>query len=307
MVDSDIILECPYSFEVEGYTYDFLIDNHKRFNCVSICSKADITKFKQHVTRGEDGIPHFTISSDLELQNKLIDKLQLLESNMSFNTMGGVTRFYWNNPREEFIPENDAEKKDLVMYSFQLTKEYKKPKIRIKNEKDSLERFVKYGDRYEELKIPKAFCREGLINHRNFQYVQAFYNYYFVIEDFYSKGKTSTKELLKEFMGSPGLAKYINSCLEKFGQDNLHGEKLRSLLDQEKLPFNTTGLLRLIIIMRGMLHHYHRRGTKLKGTPFNQKEFETIAVICNYIAVQAIAFREVEINQLYENNLEGPN
>jgi hypothetical protein len=278
------------------------VDSQKKLNYVSICSKVDINRFKQSVTRREDGTPHFKISGDFELYNNLIDKLQLLESNMSFNTIGGVTRFYWSNPKEEFIPENEAEKKEIVMYSFQVTKEYRKPRIKIKSEKESLERFVKYGDRYEELKIPKSFFREGLINLRNFQYIQAFYNFYFVIEDFYSKGKTSTKELLKEYLRSLELVGYVNSCLEKFGQDAMHGKKLRLLLDQEKLRFDVKGLLHLLILMRGMLHHYYRRGTKLKGTPFNQKEFETIALICSHIAAQAIAFREVKINEMYENN-----
>lgn len=305
LVDSDIILEHPYSIEVNGYIYDFIIDDLKRLNCVSICTKVDINRFKQQVTREQNGIPHFKINSDLELENKLINKLQLLESNMSFNTLGGVTRFYWINPKEEFIPESEEEKKDLIMHSLRINKAYARPKIRIKNEKDSLVHFVKHGDRYEELKIPKAFFREGLINHRNFQYIQAFYNYYFVIEDFYSKGKTSTKELLKEYTRSLELTKYVNNCLERFGQNKIHHVKLRSMLDQEGMQFNITGLLNLVIMMRGMLHHYHRRGMKLKGTPFNQNEYETIAVICQYIAAQAIAFREVEINQMHEKDLDG--
>jgi len=71
---------------------------------------------------------------------------------------------------------------------------------------------------------------------------------------------------------------------------------LIDMINEENCPNNKFGLQKLLFKIRGRLHHYPQRSSKTVGTPFNQKEIETIALICGYIACLAIGYREVKKN-----------
>jgi hypothetical protein len=58
-----------------------------------------------------------------------------------------------------------------------------------------------------------------------------------------------------------------------------HLDKLKEFLAMEKLNFDKEGIISLIVQVRGNLHHFSQRSSKKKGTPFNQKDFETMAYL----------------------------
>jgi len=296
-VEGHIHLDRGISFQKKDLVFEFVVGQDNRLERITIWKDIigkDIEKYRGEIYR-KDGIIHINMGGDAELEEKIINEFRLLESNLSFISRGALKKIDWENVEEEFISQNEEEKQIVTVYSFKSSKgKYLRTKAKI-NER-VLEHYVIEGQKYDELAIPKAFWREGFNHHKNGQYIQAFYNYYFIIEGFYANGKTGKKEVLKEFSRSKELLHVLNKTLEKFDEKNRHGKKLRSMLEEINCASNNAGLSKLLFRVRGRVHHFSNKSRKTVGTPFNQKEFETIVLIGGYISCLAIGYREVKIN-----------
>jgi hypothetical protein len=146
--------------------------------------------------------------------------------------------------------------------------------------------------------MAKAFWREGMVYFDNFQCVQAFYQFYFVIEDFFIAGKTSSKSsVMKIFQKSKELLDIAKDAITSTLNLPNHKIKLEKHLREYNCQFTSLGLLEMLYEARNNLHHFHSKSSRKQGTPFNQSEFETIAFATMYIATAAITYREVRISQ----------
>jgi len=295
-VEGNIHLNSPCSFNKGDYLFEFHTNNEERLITIAICidvAYSDIDKYRSEISK-KDGIVHLRVGRDAEVSNRIKNEFQILESNLSFISEGILKKIHWENAKEEFLPQNEEEKDYVKVLSLERRKEYPEPKTILKE--TMLEHYVINGAKYEELAIPKAFWREGMNYFTNFQYVQAFYNYYFITEDFYANGKMSEKEVMKEFARSSEFSEISDKTLKTFLNEERHGKKLLEMMKEENCTVDKAGLQKLLFNLRGRLHHYSKRGRKPSVSPFNQKEFETIALICGYIACLAIGYREVIIN-----------
>jgi hypothetical protein len=121
------------------------------------------------------------------------------------------------------------------------------------------------------------------------QYVAAFYQFYFIVEDLYADGKTSEKEVVKAFAASDDFTSILAMAVQNFSKaTDRHSEILKRVMRAEKCEVTVEGLRTFLFRIRGHLHHYSARSTKPKGTSFNQREFETVALLGMLIARRAI-------------------
>jgi len=132
---------------------------------------------------------------------------------------------------------------------------------------------------------------------QSFRYVQAFYSFYFVIEGLFAGGKTGEKAVLKEFSKSMEFSQIAKDQLESIFKEPRHRASLKKLFAEEGCSTDAPGLQQFLYKIRGNLHHYARRSPKTRGTPFNQKEYESIALLTMLIATAVIANRFIAINQ----------
>jgi len=224
-VEGILYLEKDFSFNNNDLIVEFLIDKENKLSEISISIDVkgkDVEKYRSVISK-IDGIVHISVSGDAAVENRIMNSFRLLESNLSFISRGALRKIHWESAKEECIPQSEEEKECVKVSSFRTTKEYPEPKILIKE--TVLEHYVKEGEKYEELATEKAFWREGMTYYRNFQYIQAFYNYYFVIEGFYANGKTSEKEVIKEFSKSKELSEIADKATKTFLNEKRHGKK----------------------------------------------------------------------------------
>jgi hypothetical protein len=157
---------------------------------------------------------------------------------------------------------------------------------------------IKLSPNYESLLLAKDFWREGMIYYNNFQYIQAFYQFYFVLEDFYISGKSSSKKaVIKKFNESKELLDIADKTLTQIQNLPEHKSKLEKFLSEYHCANTATGLLEMLYETRNNVHHFHSKSTRTQGTSFNQSDFETIALTTRYMIMLAISFREVKISQ----------
>ena len=299
-VDGDLYLEeAPISVERGDLLFEFISDETGRITHVAVSKRipdGQVENFRSSVHPGEgEHAAHITIGGDREIHEQLVKQLQLLESDLAFSSGAALRHLDWATPVQEFIPESVEEEQLIAVSSFSHQKEY--PCNPVRFTASDLNTLVKYAPRYASLRIPKAFWRQGMLYFSSFQYVQAFYHFYFVIEDFYAKGKSGKKPVLKEFGKSDEFLKLADNTMKSVMKYPCHRDNLLNFFETFNCEVTPTGLQEMLFEIRGSLHHYSSRSTRPTPTPFNQAQFETIALLAMHLVTTAIGYRIAEINR----------
>jgi len=216
-----------------------------------------------------------TVDVDQQFIENLKSLIEYIESILSFQFE--VKKIYLEEAERFFVPENEEEMGKIDVMSFSLQKRpypEQTRRLTLADFKDILQGRSKY----EPFKVVCLFQREGIREFSSFRYIQAFYNFYFVLEDLYLQGKSSKNEVIKKFKSNQTfmniLQKMLNTAIKGHHQENI-----QNFLKEENLKFDVDGIIELIVDMRGNLHHYSGKSTKRKGTPLNQGDFESMAFL----------------------------
>jgi hypothetical protein len=218
-----------------------------------------------------------TVDYDKQISDKLIDMIQYLEASLSFRY--GVKKISWEERETFFIPESEEEQKKLDVMSYSL-RHYYPEQQRIKLTADTFKEIIQRKSKDESLKIVMLFHREGIREFHVSRYIQAYYNFYFILEDMYAQGKTNRTQITNNFKSNQTLRTIIQEVLDTaikpYGN---HLQSIQNFLHEEHLTFSIDGIIELIVQVRGNLHHYSGKSTKKIGTPLNQSHFETMAFL----------------------------
>ncbi len=297
-VDCDIYIEQKVEMNRGDFTFEFICDDDKRLVSVAVSKTVPENKKSNLKTtlepRKEGKPPVFDIGGDAELHAEVVTELQAIESNLSFSSVGSLKRIFWERPEVEVIPESKEEEKLVAIPSYSIRWEYRLPPF---HASDVM--LVKATHpKLKPLSSLKAFWREGINSFRNRLYVQAFYNFYFIIEDLYADGRVTKKGVLTAFSRSREFFEFseaaLKSILEPPGR---HTVNLEGFLREEKCSPDVPGLQKLLYRVRGNLHHYFSKSPRTRGTPFNRDEFETLAFLLMEITSKAIWKQIEKINQ----------
>jgi len=303
-VESTISIAENVSVESQEITVEFLRDSDGKLTSISVTKSIPddkLNNFRQSFELGTGDVKlKISIGGDKEIHNELVKNLQTIESNLSFATHGLLQRVRWDNPQQEYISENTADEELIAVTNLSTSRKRILPKANVTSR--GLIELIRLSSKYEPISLAKAFWREGIVYYNNFQYIQAFYQFYFVVEDFYIYGKSSSKKsVMKKFQESKELLDIAKNTLDQIQKLPEHKAKLQSFLIDHKCTNSPTGLLEMLYEVRNNLHHFHSKSTKAQGTPFNQSDFDTIAFAGMIIAKLAIGYREVKISQSLKN------
>ena len=200
---------------------------------------------------------NIVIEGDREEYLELIREFQELESMLCFSTNGSLKSIAWDSPKEEFVPETDEEKKRVHVSSFSLTKEW--PDFSGSLNAQQFNRIISTKERYVSLVIPKAFYKEGLNEFNSKRYINAFYNFYFILEDIYGEGKARNKDIAESFRKSNDFTEIMEWMLrDVLGKYRRHGDNIQRFCKEEGVTYDVDGLIDLLQKIRGNLHHYSR-------------------------------------------------
>ena len=216
--------------------------------------------------------------------DRLVSTMQALEGLLSFHCSGQLSRVRWDQPKVEFIPEDEGE--EAPVRALHRKPEYRDERIHISGQ--AWTRIVDTADRLGDLVIPLAFYREAFNDFRQARYVGAFYNFYFLLEDFYGGGETKNKKVEREFKNCPEMRESVRWTMDNYLTKRDHGANVQRLCEEEHRDYTVDGLIELLVRVRGNLHHFPGKSSKRHGTPLNQRDFESIAFFAMGIACRAI-------------------
>ena len=196
-LEGQLFLTEAFSIERDGLLFEFIAGDNGQVQELAISLKVPdekVEKFASGIGPGQgESVATYTIGGDRELYNHLVSELQSLESNLAFAS-GSVKRIHWDTPHQQFIAETPEEEELITFTEFSLSRTYPEPHALFSPV--NLIRLISKFPAYESLRVPMAFWREGENYFTTFQYVLAFYQYYFIIEDFYAGGKTGQSTVL---------------------------------------------------------------------------------------------------------------
>jgi len=210
--------------------------------------------------------------------HKHIKRLKLAEGLLSFF---GLREIIFDKYDVEWIPQNEEEKKLLHINNFSFG--YKD----VDDHNDSIPFYLiassfiacYQNDNYE---AAMSFYRKGKIDMAAQNYIEAFYDFYFVLESVFAKGKTKNDAIEKQFLSSERL---MNSINKSKLQD---ASSLRRIAKETNRSFDYIAsqnreIVRHIVKTRGFLHHHNEKHPD-SWSPDFQKDFHLDAVFIMNVA-----------------------
>lgn len=282
---------------VKGSKEYLLIPDDKGWlSKIKIIKKVAVpSKYSAKIGPGEGKVKHeIRITGDREERLELIREFQELEGILSFETTGSLKSIEWDAPTEDFIAETEEEEKQVQVHNLCFTKEY--PDYPVSLDEEGFGRIIRSKEQYVSLIVPQGFYREGTNEFASRRYINAFYNFYFILEDLYGKGKTKNKDIAKEFRGSAEFKGFVDWMIKDINKYDRHKINIERFCKEQRVAYDTDGIIELLLKVRGSLHHYSSRSSKHQGTPFDQEDFESIAFLTMGLAVRCILQRILKIN-----------
>lgn len=265
--------------------YEFRPSSKGILRQIAVSKSVDPKKFKQKIEPGEGDVKfRFLIEGDLEVHEELIRKLQSLESQLAISTNGSLTKVFWETNTRDYIPETEDEESQIGIRSSNINKipQFPQPIYHMTEEKFA--NFVRRLDTFADFDIPLSFWREGFNELQAMRFIQSFYNSYFVIEGFCANGKTSENKVLREFKRCPELVSAVEKLLPSILTHRHHKKNLQALYEESNCNQDIDGTLRLLVRMRGNLHHVFFSSSRQQGTPFNQDRYVSLAILAKDIS-----------------------
>ena len=281
-VDSSAVVDEPFGVEQPPYAVDLGCDAHNRVTEIRVEKRLSAGVKLPQQTATPEGTIQFDIPLDDPEYQDILALTQYLESIGSF--WFGFNRVHWAEAKYEWVPESDDDRAALGIFSAKASRRYRETIRKI--DPPVLARTLAARSRLEHLTIPMAFFREGVNEHRDFRYVNAIHNLYFFLEGLYAKGKTNNKEVLRSFLSEEMLMDAVAAAIVWLDkpEEQRHKRRLREWQSLRNLDWTTTGVLSLMIWMRGNLHHFSARSSTPKGHPLNQRDFESLSMLYQLIA-----------------------
>ncbi len=287
--EGTIYVDQNIRLEKDGFVFEFIGDETKKLTKIAVSSLVPddrVEKFGMILREGTpESLPVFGFGGDEEIHGQLVERLQLLESNLAFETGGALKKVHWEDPEREPILETREEREIVTLPVYSIKQHYQTPTVVA-----STALMERATDPVPEfLLVLQAFWREGIRNFEDNSFVNAFYNFYFVIEDLYADGKTSEKEVLKSFSHLSEFCGICDETLQMFRKRERHWRNLEKFCKSERCNLDVGGLQKLVFRVRGNLHHYFRKSPRTRGTPFNQRAFESLAYLVLEMSGKAIS------------------
>lgn len=268
-VDGLVVDSAVKEFECNSYTTVLQFDE-RGLNQVSIereLSDAEISKLDNRIENpqlGNPGVISLGISEEIRREGH--ETLQTLESLFG---LYNVKKLYWRDAAIELIPQSELEKSlDVKKIDLELSKS-ETPHVWKYDPKD-----VDW-EHIERLKTPLAFFRRGCRFVHNLEYINAYTNFYFIIEGFYSEGDHTNVE--STYLESSELMKAAETGFDA-SMDSLRDglEPFFEFYGKDRSP---EGLIRLYVVIRHQLNHFfHEHSGPHTPSPFDQYDYEPVCL-----------------------------
>lgn len=204
-----------------------------------------------------------------------------LRTIQGFLSLFGVRSIDLLSPELEWLPENEQERSALKIKSFKIQATDPDPgPVAF----DLIARSILAADKGYRLETPLSFFRRSLLDLREHQFIEAFYDLYFVLETLFGNGKTRKRDVLAEFKASQELNAAVVKALQDPGPMRSH---VRGEYERKFRSFSAHQYLAHVVEIRGFLHHHSQRRAGI-WHPERQERYEADAFVLHEVASHVV-------------------
>jgi hypothetical protein len=200
-------------------------------------------------------------------------------------SMFGLHSIDLNYPTLEWIPESDQERNELQLFGFEQKREEVPDNELRPVSFDLLARAVFASDAATDIDVPLAFFRRGMIDVVERDYIEAIYDFYFVLETLFADGRSKTAAVQESFRNSPALLAAVHEALA-----NPNPMASRKVTAQYRASYGTLSdeeALSKLVNLRGFLHH-HSKSRRDSWHPDEQARFAPDALFLQDVAFNVV-------------------
>lgn len=279
---------------IRGKLFEFKTENGViKHICVTVpvTNKADWPTITPSSKPGVNGEIKISSPYLLTIQNELRN----VEGLLSFY---GLRSIDIQMPEIEWIPDSEEEKKELKLYSFKQS--YSEidvselPPLSF----DLVARTVIAASDANEIEVPLSFFRKGMIDIYEKRYIEAIYDFYFMLESLFGDGKTKNFQIKESFENSDQLKSCIKKVIEPSNLQFFESKDESKKFFEKYGYMNSEEIIEHIVDLRGFLHH-HSLKRKDIWHPEEHKKYKLDALLLQSIAfnVGMELFNEYVLNE----------
>lgn len=218
-------------------------------------------------------------------------ELRVVEGLLAF---WGVESIDINDAEESWLPDNDAEKERLKIFSFKRSFKTLTDAELHPTSFDLVARAFIAALDSKDIEVPLSFFRKGRIDSRERRYIDAIYDFYFVLETVYGDGKTKNYQVKQALQENAELCQLVEATLaDEFLRATMAREpRLCESFDKNYRNRSAQEILSHFVELRGFLHH-HTRNRPGIWHPEDHSRFEFDAIVLEHLAF-AVAFKLME-------------
>lgn len=309
-------MKCTYSFDINGNLKVEKLLSCKVDDLVFqfVIEEQFLKRVIVQITLTKKELDPFTLSDSASKTIHLnyprwVQIEPIMRSIESYWGLWGVDGIAVESPEIEFFPENEFEKSLITVNKFKLSYSEldtdKLPAI----PPDLVMRpiFASVQEKTNDLRL--SFYRRGQLDLKHREFIEAFYDFYLMLESSFSEGKTKNQHVEKKFKESALLINASNETLFKKGYSKTLPTELQTQFENEFAHLTFEEYVHHIVKLRGFLHH-HNIKRRENWSPVEQVKYRLDAIvladICNRIAMDILwdALERNDTKAIYEELVE---
>lgn len=277
-VSADIRLTDSKPIPVRNFVYYFETNEEQVLTNIRVTATVnDREQWPQICPSSEPGV-----KATLRLHDRTLPFIQVeLRAIAGLLYLYGLKSVDIDNPAMEWVPENDLETNLLRITGFRVRYQQERPLFPLSF--DTLAKAVIAAVDYQHLELPLSFLRNGRIAVEERRYIEAIWQFYFIIETLFGNGKFKRTAIKRELKRSVHLRTAIKQFLD-LPEERYPSRELREVAFKKFHSYDVDSLINYLVDLRGSLHHHT---FKRKGVwhPAYQGEYNADSFMFEQIAL----------------------
>jgi hypothetical protein len=299
-------MKCEYTFKVQGFLHldqshpiplngrDYLFGldkTTKRVQSLVVVVPANDRNFWPTITElapkaNDPNAPKAHVNLRSPELEEIVEDAQAIEAVLALQ---GIGKIDVDEISIRFIPENEGERSLPDIQSFSMGYGSAPTPENEVNTFDVIARSVLAVPELQHVRTAMSFFRKGGNDIRGRQYIDAFYDFFFVIETMFADGKSRTHAMKEAFAQNSLLLACTRAATAEALRDAKHAGEPKALRRFEDLYVRTDPIetLASLIETRGFLHHH---AVKRPGTwdPNRESAYKLDAFLLQNLAFKVL-------------------
>lgn len=206
-----------------------------------------------------------------------------LRSLQGLLSLFGLQSIDFESPSIEWVPETMAERSQLQLFTHEIESEPIPDELIKPLSFDLLARAVMAADAANEIEITLSFFRRGMCDVYARNYIEAIYDFYFILETHFADGKFKKAAVEAAFLAAPELRDAVQSAINDPGPIITLTPALAKSFSQSYRRMSVDQAIRKMVQLRGFLHHHFGK-RRDAWHPDDQRRYELDALFFRSVA-----------------------